>query len=67
MCKRGCLRDYERDAGAPVRMVGTPVLAGDEALPRRAAPALGADTEAVLREAGFSGEAIRGLRAKRVV
>ena len=65
--ERGSLCDYERDAGTPVRMVATPILAGDEALPRRAAPALGADTEAVLREAGYSDDAIRGLRADGVV
>ena len=65
--ERGSLRDYERDAGMPVRMVAMPILAGDEALPRRAAPALGADTEAVLRDAGFSSGAIRELRAEGIV
>ena len=50
-------------ADAPVRLLGTPVkLSRTPADPRRAGgPALGADTEAVLAEAGYAPEEIRAL------
>jgi crotonobetainyl-CoA:carnitine CoA-transferase CaiB-like acyl-CoA transferase len=52
----------------PVRMLGFPVKFSDNPCRvRRPAPALGADTDAVLREAGLTDEAIAVLRTKRVV
>ena len=62
----GRLADYAREGGPPVRMVAPPVRTG-EAPPRGAAPALGADTDAVLRECGFSAREIAGLRAEKVI
>ena len=58
----GRLRDYAHHSGGKVRMVAGPVLCpGDEA-PARAAPALGADSEALLRELGYGQEGITKLR-----
>jgi alpha-methylacyl-CoA racemase len=56
-------------AEAPVRLLGVPVklsrTPGDPA--RAPGPALGADTEAVLAEAGYGAEEIRALLEARVV
>jgi succinate---hydroxymethylglutarate CoA-transferase len=62
----GRIRDYALPDGSPLRMVRGPVV-GAQTPPARAAPALGADTDAVLRECGFSDAEIAGLRAQRVV
>ncbi len=64
--ERGRLWQYERADAEPVAMIATPVLAG-EVTPRRAAPALGADTDAVLRECGFSDVDVERLRAEKVI
>ncbi|MBN9559122.1 MAG: CoA transferase [Alphaproteobacteria bacterium] len=57
---------FERPDAAPVRMIATPVRSGDT-LPRQAAPALGADTDAVLRDCGFSGDDLQRLRVAKVI
>ncbi|MGA9868034.1 MAG: CoA transferase [Acetobacteraceae bacterium] len=62
VAERGNIRDY-----TGVRMVGTPIDTGGDALPHQAAPSLGADTDAVLREAGFSDAEIGGLRDDKVI
>ncbi|MEO9191738.1 MAG: CoA transferase, partial [Acetobacteraceae bacterium] len=59
------IRDYEHPT-APLRMIETPIATGED-LPHRAAPSLGADTDAVLREAGFSEAEIRALREDKVI
>ncbi len=65
---RGLLQSFVDGDGGAMRMVATPVRTGeDEALPHRAAPALGADTDAVLREAGLSEADIRDLRDRAVI
>jgi succinate---hydroxymethylglutarate CoA-transferase len=60
------VREYHGGGMPPIRMVAGPVVAGDEA-PCRAAPALGADTDAVLRDCGFSTHEIDELRAEHVI
>jgi len=50
-----------------VRMVAGPVLDGAADPPDRPAPALGADTDAVLRDCGFSAADLRTLRAEDVI
>ncbi len=60
------IREYHGPAMQPIRMVAGPITTADDP-PCRAAPALGADTEAVLRDCGFSGSDIEGLRAERVI
>src|SRR5437764_10169271 len=58
--ERGRIAEY----GA-VRMVTGPVVDGAADAPRQPAPALGADTDAVLRECGFTDAEIVRLRADR--
>ncbi|WP_369805594.1 CaiB/BaiF CoA transferase family protein [Sphingobium sp. EM0848] len=54
----------DRDA---LRVLANPIRMDGERLPNRAAPLLGADSEAVLAEAGFSAEEIASFKAKGVV
>jgi crotonobetainyl-CoA:carnitine CoA-transferase CaiB-like acyl-CoA transferase len=51
----------------PVRMLAGPVVDRAVEAPREPAPALGADTDAVLRDCGFSAAEIAVLRAERVI
>jgi succinate--hydroxymethylglutarate CoA-transferase len=62
----GRIREYERPGRAPLYMVTGPVVTDDDPL-CRAAPELGADTDAVLRECGFSDADIESLRAGKVI
>jgi succinate---hydroxymethylglutarate CoA-transferase len=62
----GRLADYARAGAPPIRMVAGPIKTGEEP-PLRAAPALGADTDAVLCECGFSQRDIAQLRADGVI
>jgi len=62
----GRIRDYDLPGTAPLRMVAGPVVTGEDA-PCHAAPALGADTDAVLRDCGFSDGDLQTLRAERVI
>jgi crotonobetainyl-CoA:carnitine CoA-transferase CaiB-like acyl-CoA transferase len=55
--------DYTRPDGPPVRMVASPIRPAGAELPRRAGPALGADTDRLLREIGYSEARIAELRA----
>jgi crotonobetainyl-CoA:carnitine CoA-transferase CaiB-like acyl-CoA transferase len=48
-------------------MVATPVRIAGVEPPKHAAPALGADTDAELRAAGYSAERIASLRAAGVI
>jgi crotonobetainyl-CoA:carnitine CoA-transferase CaiB-like acyl-CoA transferase len=50
-----------------VKMVRQPILIDGEVAPRRAAPALGADTAEVLSQAGYSDAEIATLEADGVV
>jgi alpha-methylacyl-CoA racemase len=66
---RGMVVSVEQPGAGPVRLLGTPVmLSRTPADPTRAGgPVLGADTEAVLREAGYSPDEIRDLMATGAV
>jgi crotonobetainyl-CoA:carnitine CoA-transferase CaiB-like acyl-CoA transferase len=57
---------YDHPAGE-VRMVAPAFRIPGEDMPRRAAPALGADTDAVLQEIGYGAERIVALREKGVI
>ena len=60
------IREYQRPGMLPLRMVAGPVVTADNP-PCRAAPALGADTEAVLSDCGFSPADLQALRADKVI
>jgi succinate--hydroxymethylglutarate CoA-transferase len=62
VAERGGTRSYGR-----ARMVAGPVRDGASEPPSRAAPGLGADTDAVLQECGFSPAEIAALRADKVI
>src|SRR5205814_7368055 len=62
VAERGGIRDYDH-----VRMVAGPVRDSAADPPSHAAPALGADTDAVLRDCGFSDREIAALRADQVI
>ena len=54
-------------ARADFKMVAAPYTCPGDELPRKPAPALGADTDRVLRACGFSAECIETLRQRGVV
>jgi crotonobetainyl-CoA:carnitine CoA-transferase CaiB-like acyl-CoA transferase len=53
--------------GRSARMIAGPIRVPGATLPTRAAPAMGADTDAQLRAAGYSHERIAALRAAGVI
>jgi crotonobetainyl-CoA:carnitine CoA-transferase CaiB-like acyl-CoA transferase len=62
VAERGGIQQY-----GPARMVAGPIRDGASEPPRQPAPALGADTDAVLRDCGFSDAALAALRTDRVI
>lgn len=55
------------DAPEGLRVLANPIRLDSERLPNRAAPKLGADSEALLAEAGYAPEEIAALRADGIV
>jgi succinate---hydroxymethylglutarate CoA-transferase len=66
VAERGGIADYAYPDGRRARMMTGPIRFGEEP-PRRAAPALGADTDALLAEIGYDAARIRDLRGKGVI
>ncbi len=62
----GRVRTVDHPSG-PIRLLAPPVTCPGEDLPCAAAPALGADTDAVLAEAGFTAAEIAELRRSGAV
>jgi len=62
----GRVRTVDHPSG-PIRLLGSPVTCPGEEAPCVAAPSLGADTDDILREAGFSGAEIADLRGAGAV
>ena len=67
VAERGGVQDYTYPDGRTARMVAAPIRVPGVELPARAAPAMGADTDAELRAAGYSDERIAALRAAGVI
>lgn len=66
--ERGRVAEFAREAGgAPVRMLASPLHLADAEMPRRAAPALGADTADVLSRIGVDAGRLEALRGSGVV
>jgi crotonobetainyl-CoA:carnitine CoA-transferase CaiB-like acyl-CoA transferase len=64
VAERGGVVDFDYPDGRPsARMIAAPIRVPGATLPTRAAPAMGADTDAELRAAGYSDERIAALRA----
>lgn len=67
MAAIGGLHNYTLADGEEYRMVAPPIRTEGVDAPRRAAPALGADTDALLREIGLMDAEIAGLRARKII
>ena len=55
------------EGGKPLRLLTNPLRGEGLPLKGRQAPVLGADTEAMLADAGFSGDEIKKLRTTGVI
>ena len=58
------LLEFPHEKG-PIRMIASPVRAGDH--PTRPAPAMGADTQAVLQGVGYSAEQVAAMKSAGVL
>ncbi|MEO8202929.1 MAG: CoA transferase [Betaproteobacteria bacterium] len=67
VAERGNITEFAYPDGRTARLVANPIRVGGAELPRRAAPSLGADTDALLSELGYDAERIAALRASRAV
>ena len=67
VAERGGVADFSYPDGKKARLISNPIRLSDTDLPRRAAPALGADTDDLLRSLGYTEERIAALRAAGAV
>jgi crotonobetainyl-CoA:carnitine CoA-transferase CaiB-like acyl-CoA transferase len=67
VAERAGVVDFRYPDGHSARMIAAPIRVPGATLPARAAPAMGADTDAQLRAAGYSEERITALRAAGVI
>ena len=67
VAERGGVADFHYPDGRTARLLSGPIRCSDADPPRRAAPTMGADTDALLAELGYSAERIAGLRASRAI
>lgn len=68
MWENGYLRDIDHPEWGPIRAVGFPIELSHTAVePATTAPELGADTDAVLREIGYSDEQIASMRSSGAI
>ena len=63
VAERECVGEFSYPDGRKAKLLANPIRLSDAELPRRAAPALGADTDALLRSLGYDDERIAALRA----
>jgi crotonobetainyl-CoA:carnitine CoA-transferase CaiB-like acyl-CoA transferase len=67
VAERGGIAEFSYPDGRSARMIAAPIRIPGVELPTRAAPAMGADTDAELRRAGYTEERIAALRAAGVI
>jgi succinate--hydroxymethylglutarate CoA-transferase len=67
VAERAGVVDFRYPDGHSARMIAAPIRVPGATLPTRAAPAMGADTDAQLRAAGYSEERITALRTAGVI
>lgn len=65
--ERGSVQDFSYPDGRTARMVANPIRLPGTELPHRAAPALGADTDALLAALGYGAERIAALKRMQVI
>ena len=65
--EHGRLQNLPHPVTGSYRMVASPVRCAGEDVPARPAPALGAHTEALLRELGYDDVRVKALRDSRVI
>jgi crotonobetainyl-CoA:carnitine CoA-transferase CaiB-like acyl-CoA transferase len=63
----GMIRSTPHPLRADFRSFANPIKLDGQRLPARSAPALGADTDAILAELGYSGEEIDAFRQQRIL
>jgi crotonobetainyl-CoA:carnitine CoA-transferase CaiB-like acyl-CoA transferase len=67
VAERGSVQEFAYPDGRTARLIASPIRSAGDELPRRAAPALGADTDALLGEIGYDAARIARLRAGGVI
>jgi succinate--hydroxymethylglutarate CoA-transferase len=67
VAERGGIAEFSYPDGRKAQLIANPIRLSDAELPRRAAPALGADTYELLRGLGYAEERIAELRASRAI
>jgi len=67
VAERGGVADFQYPDGRTARLLSGPIRVSDADPPRRAAPAMGADTDALLKDLGYDAQRIAALRASRAV
>lgn len=67
VAERMAVTDFHREDGTAARLLTNPIRIPGVTLPARAAPALGADSQSLLQELGFSDCEISRLSEKRVI
>jgi succinate---hydroxymethylglutarate CoA-transferase len=67
VAERGSVQEFRYPDGRAARLIASPIRVSDAELPRRAAPALGADTDALLTELGYGKEMIADLRMHKII
>jgi succinate---hydroxymethylglutarate CoA-transferase len=67
VAEREGVAEFSYPDGRMAKLLANPIRLSDAQLPRRAAPSLGADTDALLRGLGYGEERIAALRAARAV
>jgi crotonobetainyl-CoA:carnitine CoA-transferase CaiB-like acyl-CoA transferase len=67
VAERGAIQDFSYPDGRTAKLIANPIRSPGTEWPRRAAPALGADTDALLKEIGYDAARIARLRAEGVV
>ena len=65
--ERGLIQSTPHPEKGELRLLSSPIRDNGKTLPVKAAPKLGADTDAILRELGYDAAAIAALHDKKVV
>ncbi len=67
VAERGSIQEFRYPDGGSARLIANPIRVSDTELPKRAAPALGADTNEILKTLGYPAEKIAELRQLKII